>query len=222
MCARCEHLYTHNRDQEPGRWCCCCPFHAPKKQSAAVVGQSTQQAGSAGLARRYRNQRREPLNATRCRVPLRRRERDSNPRSPLRRATLIETPPSNSAIPPQRAKPVPSEQEPPVPCVSAPNQDPIGKDDNVLILIRIGLDGGVPIGTPRSFQFSASYQYDGLRPLGSRFGAETHPNGELPSDPSTDRLTTTDQTPKLCKKPCRSSSSLRVLRRQGAAKHKRR
>jgi hypothetical protein len=144
------------------------------------------------------------------------------PSVPLRRATLIETPPSNSAIPPQRAKPVPSEQEPPVPCVSAPNQDPIGKDDNVLILIRIGLDGGVPIGTPRSFQFSASYQYDGLRPLGSRFGAETHPNGELPSDPSTDRLTTTDQTPKLCKKPCRSSSSLRVLRRQGAAKHKRR
>ena len=144
------------------------------------------------------------------------------PSVPLRRATLIETPPSNSAIPPQRAKPVPSEQEPPVPCVSAPNQDPIGKDDNVLILIRIGLDGGVPIGTPRSFQFSASYQHDGLRPLGSRFGAETHPNGELPSDPSTDRLTTTDQTPKLCKKPCRSSSSLRVLRRQGAAKHKRR
>jgi hypothetical protein len=30
------------------------------------------------------------------------------------------------------------------------------------------------------------------------------------------------QTLKLCKSPCRRSSSLRVLRRQGAAKHKRR
>ena len=34
------------------------------------------------------------------------------------------------------------------------------------------------------------------------------------------RQTGTDQTPKLCKSPPRSSSSLRVLRRQGAAKHK--
>jgi hypothetical protein len=46
----CEHVYTHDRDKEPGRWCCC-PFPAPKKQSAALVGQSAQQAGSAGLAR---------------------------------------------------------------------------------------------------------------------------------------------------------------------------
>ena len=102
------------------------------------------------------------------------------PSVPLRRATLIETPPSNSAIPPQRAKPVPSEQEPPVPCVSAPNQDPIGKDDNVLILIRIGLDGGVPIGTPRSFQFSASYQYDGLRPLGVPIRCRNTPQWRAP------------------------------------------
>jgi hypothetical protein len=44
------------------------------------------------------------------------------------------------------------------------------------------------------------------------------PNGELPSDPQqTDRH---PPEPKLCKKPHRSSSSLRVLRRQGAAKHK--
>src|SRR4029077_19108741 len=34
--------------------------------------------------------------------------------------------------------------------------------------------------------------------------------------------TGTDQSPKLCKSPSRRSSSLRVLRRQGAAKHKRR
>jgi hypothetical protein len=117
---------------------------------------------------------------------------------------------------PQRAKPVPSEQEPPVPCVSAPNQDHIGKDDNVLIS-----DTNRPAPLVRcSFLRHISMMACVL--WGSRFGAETHPNGELPSDPSTDRLTTTDQTPKLCKKPCRSSSSLRVLRRQGAAKHKRR
>ena len=47
------------------------------------------------------------------------------------------------------------------------------------------------------------------------------PNGELPSDPQQGQ-TGTDQTPKLCKKPSRRSSSLRVLRPQGAAKHKRR
>ena len=49
-------------------------------------------------------------------------------------------------------------------------------------------------------------------------GTKVRPNGELPSDP---QQTGTDQIPKLCN-PCRSSSSLRVLRRQGAAKHKRR
>ena len=44
------------------------------------------------------------------------------------------------------------------------------------------------------------------------------PNGELPSDSQqTDR---TNQTPRYAKSPSRSSSSLRVLRRQGAAKHK--
>jgi hypothetical protein len=42
------------------------------------------------------------------------------------------------------------------------------------------------------------------------------PNGELPSDPQA------PTAPKLCKSPPRCSSSLRVLRRQGAAKHKRR
>ena len=123
------------------------------------------------------------------------------PSVPLRRATLIETPPSNSAIPPQRAKPVPSEQEPPVPCVSAPNQDPIGKDDNVLILIRIGLDVGcrsAPLVRSSFLRHISMMAYD---LWGSRFGAETHPNGELPSDPSTDRQTATDQTPKLCQKP---------------------
>ena len=46
-----------------------------------------------------------------------------------------------------------------------------------------------------------------------------HPNGELPSDPQqTDRQAPSDAEAT----PCRSSSSLRVLRRQGAAKHKRR
>src|SRR6516165_2528823 len=47
-----------------------------------------------------------------------------------------------------------------------------------------------------------------------------YPNGELPSGFSTHRLTGTDQTPRYAKSPSRSSSSLRVLRRQGAAKHK--
>src|SRR5262249_28344476 len=46
------------------------------------------------------------------------------------------------------------------------------------------------------------------------------PNGELPSDPSTDRQTATDQTRSYAKSPSCRSSSLRVLRRQGAAKHK--
>ena len=32
-------------------------------------------------------------------------------------------------------------------------------------------------------------------------GTKMRPNGELPSDPSTDRQTGTDQTPKLCQKP---------------------
>ena len=36
------------------------------------------------------------------------------------------------------------------------------------------------------------------------------------------RQTGTVQTPSYAKSPCRRSSSLRVLRRQGAAKHKRR
>jgi hypothetical protein len=47
--------------------------------------------------------------------------------------------------------------------------------------------------------------------------AKIRAHGELPSDPL---QTGTHRSPKLCKKPHRSSSSLRVLRRQGAAKHK--
>src|SRR5712671_2651604 len=47
------------------------------------------------------------------------------------------------------------------------------------------------------------------------------PTGELPSDPQqTDRSPSRRRS--YAKSPCRSSSSLRVLRRQGAAKHKRR
>jgi hypothetical protein len=48
-------------------------------------------------------------------------------------------------------------------------------------------------------------------------GHEDAPNGELPSD---SLQTSTQRSPKLCKKPHASSSSLRVLRPQGAAKHK--
>jgi hypothetical protein len=49
-----------------------------------------------------------------------------------------------------------------------------------------------------------------------------HPNGELPSDPQqTDRQAPTRHR-SYAKSPSRRSSSLRVLRRQGAAKHKRR
>src|SRR6202022_57457 len=45
---------------------------------------------------------------------------------------------------------------------------------------------------------------------------ESAPNGELPSDPL---QTGTVKRRSFCKKsPCRGSSSLRVLRRQGAAK----
>src|SRR5213079_2845953 len=48
------------------------------------------------------------------------------------------------------------------------------------------------------------------------------PNRELPSDPQqTDRQAPT-RNRRYAKSPSRSSSSLRVLRRQGAAKHKRR
>src|SRR5258708_24508482 len=51
-------------------------------------------------------------------------------------------------------------------------------------------------------------------------GAKMRPNGELPSDHYADRRR---KTPELRKRsPSRGSSSLRVLRRQGAAKHKRR
>src|SRR5262249_59165244 len=46
--------------------------------------------------------------------------------------------------------------------------------------------------------------------------AKIRAHGELPSDPL---QTGTYRSPKLCKKPHRSSSSLRVLRPQGAAKH---
>ena len=44
------------------------------------------------------------------------------------------------------------------------------------------------------------------------------PNGELPSD--SQQTDGHRQTPRYAKSPSRSSSSLRVLRRQGAAKHK--
>jgi len=37
MSAGCEHLYTHDHDREPGRWCCCCPFPASKRQFAALA-----------------------------------------------------------------------------------------------------------------------------------------------------------------------------------------
>ena len=47
-------------------------------------------------------------------------------------------------------------------------------------------------------------------------------NGELPSGHSTDRQIATDQTRSHAKSPSPRSSSLRVLRPQGAAKHKRR
>src|SRR6266478_8605753 len=48
---------------------------------------------------------------------------------------------------------------------------------------------------------------------------EDAPPGELPSDPQqTDRQPPTRHR-SYAKSPCRSSSSLRVLRRQGAAKH---
>src|SRR6516162_3853766 len=46
------------------------------------------------------------------------------------------------------------------------------------------------------------------------------PQWRAPLGFSTHRLTGTDQTPRYAKSPSRSSSSLRVLRRQGAAKHK--
>src|SRR6516164_5185864 len=46
------------------------------------------------------------------------------------------------------------------------------------------------------------------------------PKWRAPLGFSTDRLTGTDQTPRYAKSLSRSSSSLRVLRRQGAAKHK--
>ena len=45
------------------------------------------------------------------------------------------------------------------------------------------------------------------------------PQWRAPLGSSTDRQTSTDQAPKRCKRPPRSSSSIRVLRRQGAAKH---
>ena len=53
-------------------------------------------------------------------------------------------------------------------------------------------------------------------------GTKMCPNGELPSDPSTDRQTAPIRHRSYAKSPSRRSSSLRVLRRQGAAKHKRR
>ena len=53
-------------------------------------------------------------------------------------------------------------------------------------------------------------------------GTKMRPNGELPLGSSTERQTATDQTRSYGKNPSRRSSSLRVLRRQGAAKHKRR
>jgi hypothetical protein len=48
-------------------------------------------------------------------------------------------------------------------------------------------------------------------------GTKMHP---MASSPRILIDTGTHRSPKLCKKPHRSSSSLRVLRRQGAAKHK--
>src|SRR5215471_3786143 len=53
-------------------------------------------------------------------------------------------------------------------------------------------------------------------------GTKICPQWRTPLGSSTHRQTSTDQAPKLCKSPPRGSSSLRVLRRQGAAKHKRR
>jgi len=50
-------------------------------------------------------------------------------------------------------------------------------------------------------------------------GTKICPLGELPSD---SQQTDQNTEPNLNAKPCRSSSSLRVLRCQGAAKHKRR
>ena len=51
-------------------------------------------------------------------------------------------------------------------------------------------------------------------------GTKMRPNGELPSDPLGRQATPDAEA--MQKSPCRSSSSLRVLRPQGAAKHKRR
>ena len=51
-----------------------------------------------------------------------------------------------------------------------------------------------------------------LEPSPERLWHEDAPNGELPSDPFTQ--TSTRRSAMLCKKPHRSSSSLRVLRRQ--------
>ena len=51
-------------------------------------------------------------------------------------------------------------------------------------------------------------------------GTKRHPQWRAPLGSSAEKHR---QTPQLLQKsPCRSSSSLRVLRRQGAAKHKRR
>jgi len=53
-------------------------------------------------------------------------------------------------------------------------------------------------------------------------GAKQRPNGELPSDPQQTNRQPPTRHRSYAKSPSRRSSSLRVLRPQGAAKHKRR
>src|SRR5947209_7639751 len=62
-------------------------------------------------------------------------------------------------------------------------------------------ENGPPPGASPPMRMTASWSGSNDPTEYKSVARRCAPNGELPSDPSTDRQTGTDQTPKLCQKP---------------------